>query len=125
MQIFLRLMCESQLHVVLPEVPLYRTLKRVSANPRAEEEEEAASQGDYTPKLHHSPLKALEAFIINTLNIAEYTQITVQLCVHFFIVPFFFFAHEVHVPCIFVWTYLRHVGKTVNANLFFLWKGKL
>lgn len=72
MQIFLRLMCESQLHVVLLEVPLYCTLKRFSANPLEEEEEEAASQGDYTPKLHHSPLKALEAFIINTLNIAEY-----------------------------------------------------
>lgn len=44
--IFLRLMCESQLHVVLLEVPLYRALKLSSANGRSEEEEETSSQGD-------------------------------------------------------------------------------
>lgn len=77
-------MCESQLHVVLLEVPLYCTLKRFSANPRAEEEEEAASQGDYTPKVHHNPLKALEAFIINTLKYRGiYTQTAMRLGVYY------------------------------------------
>lgn len=108
MWIFLCLMCESQLHVVLLEVPLYRTLKRFSANRRPEEEEEASSQGDYTPKLHHSPLKALETFIINTLNIAEYIHKYSTRCVLF--VMRFLRARSARAMH-FDWTYFRHLGK--------------
>lgn len=110
--------CESQLHVVLLEVPLYCTLKSFSANQRAEEEEEeeAASQGDYTPQMHHT----LEAFIINTVKYrGMYTQIELLVSVYYLLCAFIMPVKRTCHACMhFGWMYFRHLGEQCNAMQF-------